>query len=75
MMTGTGKINENKNLGLIMNLSVDDRDSSVGQSDSDVKNPIYRSPIKNFPMADVGLGLVASQPTHASILLLMTCFA
>jgi hypothetical protein len=31
--------------------------------------------VENAPMSDIGLGLVASQPTHASILLLMTCFA
>jgi hypothetical protein len=64
---------------------------SVGRSESDVKKIRFigvrsravRWPIsanigtrvKNAPMSDIGLGLVASQPTHASILLLMTCFA
>jgi hypothetical protein len=64
--------------------------ASVGRSESDVKKPDlsqsdqelsdggYR-PISehasNDPMSDIGLGLVASQPTHASILLLMTFFA
>jgi hypothetical protein len=65
-------------------------EGSVGRSESDEKNPIYRSPIKHCPMADIGqyrntrqersdvryrACLVASQPTHASILLLMACFA
>jgi hypothetical protein len=64
-------------------------EGSIGRSESDVKKFIgvrsrsFRWPIsantgtrvKNAPMSDIGLGLVASQPTHASILLLMACFA
>jgi hypothetical protein len=67
--------------GSVWRSKSDAKKSDLSESDQYLSDGRYR-PISEHasrtlrcPMSDIGLGLVASQPTHASILLLMTCFA